>query len=93
VSFLIFGLHLLILGYLILRADYFPQLLGILVIVASLGYLVDSTGKILYSNYNMSITMYTFIGEVILMFYLLLKGIKGFDKKRDRVNKMNNGYL
>ncbi|QTL98190.1 sigma-70 family RNA polymerase sigma factor [Iocasia frigidifontis] len=37
-----------------------PRLVGILVIILSTGYLVDSTGKIICSNYNLSVAMYTF---------------------------------
>jgi hypothetical protein len=39
---LFFGLHLAVLGYLIFKSGYFPRILGILMIIGSLGYLVDS---------------------------------------------------
>jgi Domain of unknown function (DUF4386) len=38
---LFFGLWLLPLGYLVLRSGYFPKALGVLVVVAGCGYLVD----------------------------------------------------
>ena len=77
----IFGLHLLVLGYLVFKSDYIPKILGILVIVAGLGYLIDNLGKLLSPNYNLTIAMFTFIGEVLLLFWLLWRGIKGFDKE------------
>jgi hypothetical protein len=77
----IFGLHLLVLGYLVFKSGYLPKILGILVIVAGLGYLIDNLGKLLSSNYNLTIAMFTFIGEVLLIFWLLWRGIKGFDKE------------
>jgi hypothetical protein len=77
----IFGLHLLFLGYLVFKSGYIPKILGILVIVAGLGYLIDNLGKLLSPNYNVTIAMFTFIGEVLLIFWLLWRGIKGFDKE------------
>ena len=49
----IFGLHLLGLGYLVFRSDMFPmsKILGTLVVVSGVGYLVDSFGMILVTNY------------------------------------------
>lgn len=77
----IFGLHLLFLGYLAFKSGYIPRILSILVIVAGLGYLIDNAGKLLSPNYNLTIAMFTFIGEVLLIFWLLWRGIKGFDKE------------
>ena len=42
------------------------------------GAVVDGCGKVLVPNYNLTIAMYTFVGEPLLMFWLLWKGIKGF---------------
>jgi len=77
----IFGLHLLVLGFLVFKSPYFSRILGILVIIASSGYLIDSFGKILIPDYNISIGLFTFIGEVLLIFWLLWRGFKGFDAK------------
>jgi hypothetical protein len=81
----LFGLHLLLLGYLAFRSDLTPrvllQVLGILLIIAAAGYLVDSFGKILSPTYSANIGTYTFIGEPLFMLWLLWKGIKGFDKQ------------
>lgn len=80
----IFGLHLLVLGYLVFKSGYASRwwdiLLSSLLVIAGLGYLADGIGKLLLPNYNASIAQFTFIGEVLLIFWLLWKGIKGFDK-------------
>jgi len=70
----VFGFHLLLLGYLTLKAGYMRRVLGILLIVASAGYLIDGFGKIFSSNYAVNIAAFTFIGEVLLMFWLLIRG-------------------
>lgn len=71
----IFGLHLLVLGYLVFKAGYIPRLLGILVMISSLGYLIDGFGGSLSAGYDANIAQFTFIGEVLLMGWLLWKGI------------------
>lgn len=38
----IFGLHLFILGYLIFQSSYIPKIIGVLLVVSSLGYIIDS---------------------------------------------------
>lgn len=73
---IIFGFHLLLLGYLILKAGYMHKILGSLIILAALGYLIDGFGKLLLTDYSISISMFTFIGELILIFWLLIKGRK-----------------
>ena len=72
----IFGIHLLLLGYLLFKASYMKKILGILVIIAGLGYVADGIGKVLTSNYTVTISAFTFIGEVVLIFWLLIAGRK-----------------
>lgn len=77
----IFGIHLLLLGYLIVKSGYIPKWLGVLVAISGLGYTADSFISFLIPTCDIKISIYTFIGEVLLMFWLLWKGIRGFDKK------------
>jgi hypothetical protein len=86
IGLVIFGLHLFVLGYLVFRSGYIPKLLGILLIIASLGYLIDSFGKLLLPNYNANIAIFTFIGEALFMFWLLWRGAKGFDQEVKKKN-------
>jgi hypothetical protein len=72
----IFGIHLLLLGYLLFRAGYMKKILGILVLISGLGYMADGIGKVLTSNYTIAISGFTFIGEVVLIFWLLIAGHK-----------------
>jgi hypothetical protein len=75
---LFFGLHLLVLGYLVVKADYFPGFLGAALLVASLCYLVAGFGKILLPRFE---DVYTWIGyasiiEIVFPIWLLIKGVK-----------------
>lgn len=70
-----FGLHLAFLGYLTFKSGYIPRILGVLLIVASFGYLVDTFGKFLLLNYDANIAMFTFFGELLFMLWLLFKRV------------------
>ena len=74
---ILFGFHLLLLGYLSFKSGYVPKWLGFFLLLAALGYIVDGLGKTLSPTYNLSISQFTFIGEVFLIFWLLWRGIKG----------------
>lgn len=70
------GLWLFPLGYLTLKSGFIPKTIGILLMVAGSGYLIDSFGYFLSTNYNLSIASFTFTGELILIFWLLIRGVK-----------------
>jgi len=81
VGFVFFGLHILGLGYLIVRSDYVPRVLGVLLIIASVGYLIDSFASFLSSKYaNNEAYFFVFvavpaiISELSLTVWLLIWG-------------------
>ena len=81
---ILFGFHLLVLGYLVFKSGYIPKWLGVFLVLAAVGYIVDGFGKTLSPDYNLNIAQFTFVGEVLLIFWLLWKGIKGFDKELEK---------
>ena len=84
VGFIFLGLRLFFLGYLVFMSGYISKILGILLVVASFGYLIDSMGLFLVPNYDANIAVFTFFGELLLIIWLLWGGIKGFDKKLEQ---------
>jgi hypothetical protein len=81
IGLVIFGLHLFVLGFLVFKmSGYMPKILGVLLIIAGLGYIIDSFGKLFSPNYNANIAMFTFIGEVLLIFWLFFKGARITDQ-------------
>jgi hypothetical protein len=70
----LFAVHLLLIGYLAYRSSFVPRLIGILLVIAGLGYLADGFGAVLVPGYWLSIARFTFVGEVALVFWLLIKG-------------------
>jgi hypothetical protein len=79
-ALILFGFHLLVLGYLAFVSGYVPKWLGVFLLLASAGYIVDGFGKTLSPGYSLNLAQFTFIGEVLLIFWLLWRGFKGFDQ-------------
>jgi hypothetical protein len=88
IALAIFGLHLFGLGYLLFKSADFPKFLGVLVILAGAGYLIDSFGTILVPDYALTIGAFTFIGEALLILWLFWKAIKGFRSGSETVTNI-----
>jgi hypothetical protein len=71
---LFFSLHLGLLGYLVFRSGFIPKAVGILLIIAGSGYLLNSLKPILFPGITINFAMYTFFGEVIFMIWLIIRG-------------------
>ena len=69
----LFGLHLLLIGYLAYRSGYVPRLLGALIAISGLGYAADSLGAVLSQGSWTDISAFTFIGEFLLALWLLIR--------------------
>ena len=71
-------LHVFLLGYLIFKSGYWPKVLGILFLIAGLGYLVDSFGQLLFAGYETTppyIAIAIAVSEIAFPLWLLIKGI------------------
>jgi uncharacterized protein DUF4386 len=73
----IFGLHLVGLGGLLVRAPSFGRVIGALVVIAGLGYLIDSIGRLFVADYSLTLSMFTFVGEALLIVWLFRLAIWG----------------
>ena len=76
IGLIVFGFHLLTLGYLVFKAHDIPRILGVLLMVAGLSYLIDYIGNFLFPNLGAALSMILGWGELIFMFWLLFKGVK-----------------
>ncbi len=70
----LFGFHFLPLAYLVIRSSYLPTWLGILLVPTECGYLLDSFGSILVRDYSANLAGFLFVGEALLMLWLLARG-------------------
>jgi len=81
-ALILVGLHLVVLGYLVYRVGavrshgfgYVTRALGVLLVVAGAGYVVDSVGRVLIAGYSFEVAAVTFLGEVVLIVWLFMYG-------------------
>ena len=83
VALVSFGIHLVVLGYLILRSGFVPKVIGFLLILAGSAYVVDTLANALLSNYEdyetallLFVAVPAVIGEVAFAVWLLARGGK-----------------
>ena len=76
---LIFGGHLIVVGILAWRSSFVHWIFGLLLLVAGAGYLVDSLAALVNPSYSLELALYTFVGEVLFIFWLLIRGARLLD--------------
>jgi hypothetical protein len=79
ISLVFFGFHCLLLGYLIFRSGYFPRFLGVLLIIASLGYLVNSFAVFVAPAFDAKIALFVLLpgalAEYSLCLWMIVMGV------------------
>jgi len=84
-----FSLHLVIIGYLIIKSGYVPKIIGLLFVFASLGYLIDSLGMFILPDYEsiyQVIVLATIPAELSFAFWILIKGIKIKNEEMSKID-------
>ena len=71
---ILFGIHLVLIGYLAHRSGYVPKVLGVLLVVAGVGYAFDTFVDVLSPGSLPSVSTVTFVGEVLLACWLVVRG-------------------
>jgi hypothetical protein len=71
----ILAIWLLPLGYLIYRSGFFPKILGVLMVIAGAGNMIDFLAFFLLTNLNWQIAGFAFLAELPFPLWLLLKGV------------------
>ena len=74
------GLWLFPFSYLVYKSNYFPKILALLLIIAGLCYLIGSLAYIInlefYSTIQIYLSILESIGELSIVFWLLIKGMR-----------------
>ncbi len=83
IGLVFFGVHLLLIAYLIIQSSFIPKIIGILFFLAAIAYMGDNAAKLLLADYQdyktlltMAVAIPSIIGEVGFAVWLLLKGGK-----------------
>ncbi|MFV2061741.1 MAG: DUF4386 domain-containing protein [Gammaproteobacteria bacterium] len=69
------GLWLFPMGYLVYKSGFIPKLIGVLLVIACVGYLLDSFIYFIIPNVGFAFSEYLFFGEIAISFWLLIKGV------------------
>lgn len=75
IAAIFWGLWLFPLGYLVFKSGFLPRILGVLLIIAGFGYLIDSFAGFLFPSSNLSIGLFTGLAEIFFLLWLLIKGV------------------
>lgn len=75
IAHIFWGLWLFPLGYLVFKSGFLPKVIGVLLVIAGLGYLVDFTLFFLFPTITLTVSNFTFVGEVALILWLLVMGV------------------
>jgi hypothetical protein len=79
----ILAVWLLPLGCLIYKSGFFPKVLGVLMVIAGLGYVTDFWVFFLLPNLNWQVAGFAFLGELPFPLWLLLRGVN-IQQRRSR---------
>jgi len=72
------ALHAAILSYLIFTSGYFPKVLGVLFMIATFGYLLDSFAHVLVANHTTGAVYFALpitLAEIAFPLWLVFKGV------------------
>jgi hypothetical protein len=78
IGIVFFTLHTFALAYLIFKSGYFPKILGVLFMIAALGYLIDGFSHVLIASYKTGpvyLALPIAIAEIAFPLWLLIKGV------------------
>ena len=67
------GLWLFPMGYLVFKSGFLPRIIGVLLIIACFGYVIQSF--VAFFGYSVDLIFFTGWGELALLFWLLIKGV------------------
>jgi hypothetical protein len=76
ISLGLFGLHIVLIGYLQFRSAFVPTVFGILLAVSGAGYFADALGVAFVDGFTPVYGLFGIIGETAGIFWLLIKGRK-----------------
>jgi len=84
------GLWLFPMGYLVYKSGYLPRIIGILLMIGCFGYLMDSFIFFFVPDFGITVSEFTFLGEVLLPLWLVIKGVnvEGWKTQAQAVAKL-----
>lgn len=77
IALVFFGFHCLVIGWLVYRSTFLPRILGVLLAIAGLCYLVDSSVYLAFPALTLpfDVLVLSYIVEMALCLWLIVKGV------------------
>lgn len=75
IASIFWGLWLFPMGYLVFKSGFLPKVLGILLMIGCFGYLIDFFFPFFFPDLEVTVSQFTFIGEILLPLWLSIKGV------------------
>jgi len=73
-ALVLFGIHLVLLGWLVARSGYIPRLIGVYLSLDGVAWIVNSLSSTLFPGANLAFLYVFFLAELALMIWLLVRG-------------------
>ncbi|MGC1380803.1 MAG: DUF4386 domain-containing protein [Candidatus Baltobacteraceae bacterium] len=73
-SLALFGVHLVIVGWLVFRSSYIPKILGIIVAIVGLSWVINGVQPYLWPKADLGFIFVLAFGELIFALWLLIMG-------------------
>jgi hypothetical protein len=92
VALVFFGFHCLAIGWLIYRSRFLPRFLGVLLLIAGLGYLFGTFGRLVVPALALpfDVQVLSYVAEMVLCLWLIVIGVNAERwKARARVAESN----
>jgi hypothetical protein len=75
-SLIVFGIHLVLLGYLVCRSGYVPWIVGIALLIAGAGWMIGGFGPYILPKIDFDFTQIAAAGELVFILWLWIRGWK-----------------
>ena len=92
IAHVFWGLWLFPMGYLVYKSGYLPKLIGILLMIGCFGYLIDTATFFLLPDFGVTVSEFTFVGELLLPLWLVIKGVdkRGWEQRTHAVSNTHH---
>jgi hypothetical protein len=70
----LFGVHLLVIGYLAICACFIASIFGVLLLISGVGYIADAVGVLIGLDLPVTFGSFGFVGEVAIIVWLFVRG-------------------
>ena len=93
-ALIIFGAHLAVVAWLLLRhRGLFAGIVGAFVAIAAAGYLLDGALPIIVLEWSGGVAQFTFVGEILLIAWLIVGGIRSARRAPHRGSSVPTGSV